>query len=338
MNPLTRRRAVRTAAALAAVTAVLLPLTACGTAGGKTAGGEETVVVRIPDPKNSGVLALGKKDGSLAEALAGAGARVEWTGSAGPFAPAAQALNAGQLDIATGSITSGVTALTQKPGFKLFGAVAPDGAGEGILVRKDSGISTVKDLAGRKVAVNRGGTGEYLLLKALARHGVPAGEVERVYLRPDQTASVYKTGQVDAWASWAAYSVAELGSGDSRFVADGAALGSDNYSFHAVRTGFAEKHPKVVKALYDYLRTGSAAQKAAPEKYVNVFTDRGPTAVTGTARELQLRILREGGTVGPITAEDIRRFESVADFYLDQKVLRQPVDIKPHVLDAEALG
>ncbi|GGZ38847.1 sulfonate ABC transporter substrate-binding protein [Streptomyces inusitatus] len=337
MNPLTRR-AVRTAAALAAATAVLLPLTACGTAGEKTAGGEDTVVVRIPDPKNSGVLALGKKDGSLGRALARAGARVEWTGSAGPFAPAAQALNAGQLDIATGSITSGVTALTQKPGFKLFGTVTPDGAGEGILVRKDSGISTVKDLAGRKVAVNRGGTGEYLLLKALARHGVPAGEVERVYLRPDQTASVYKTGQVDAWASWAAYSVAELGSGDSRFVADGAALGSDNYSFHAVRTGFAEKHPKVVKALYDYLRTGSAAQKAAPEKYVNVFTDRGPTAVTGTARELQLRILREGGTVEPITADAIRRFESVADFYLDQKVLKQPVDIKPHILDAEALG
>lgn len=335
MTPLTHR-AMRSAAALAA-TAVLLPLTACSTAAGDT-GSKDTVVVRIPDPKNSGVLALGKKDGSLGKALAKAGARVEWTGSAGPFAPAAQALNAGQLDIATGSITSGVTALTQKPGFKLFGAITPDGAGEGILVRKDSGIDTVKDLAGRKVAVNRGGTGEYLLLKALARHGVPAGDVERVYLRPDQTASVYKTGQVDAWASWAAYSVAELGSGDSRFVADGAAVGSDNYSFHAVRTGFAEKHPKVVKALYDYLRTGSAAQKATPEKYVNVFTDRGPTAVTGAARELQLRILREGGTVEPIAANDIERFESVARFYLDQKVLGAPVDIKPHILDVEDLG
>ncbi|MFJ7418945.1 NrtA/SsuA/CpmA family ABC transporter substrate-binding protein [Streptomyces uncialis] len=331
------RRAVRTAAALAA-TAALFAVTACGGAAEGSAGDRGTVVVRIPDPKNSGVLALGKKDGSLAKALAAAGARVEWTGSSGPFAPAAQALNAGQLDIATGSITSGVTALTQKPGFKLFSAIEPDGAGEGILVREDSGISTVKDLAGRKVAVNQGGTGEYLLLKALARHGVPAGDVERVYLRPDQTASVYKTGQVDAWASWAAYSVAELGSGDSRFVADGAAVGSDNYSFHAVRTGFAERHPKVVKALYDYLRTGSAAQRADPEKYVNVFTDRGPTAVTGAARELQLRILREGGTVEPITADDITRFESVARFYLDQKVLTKPVDIKPHILDIEALG
>ncbi|MFD7548961.1 ABC transporter substrate-binding protein [Streptomyces sp. NPDC059816] len=336
MNPL-NRRAVRTAAALA-TTAALFPLAACGTAEGDSAGDGDTVVVRIPDPKNSGVLALGKKNGSLGKALAKVGARVEWTGSSGPFAPAAQALNAGQLDVATGSITSGVTALTQKPGFKLFSATTPDGSGEGILVRKDSGIKTVKDLAGRKVAVNQGGTGEYLLLKALARHGVPAKDVERVYLRPDQTASVYKTGQVDAWASWAAYSVAELGSGDSRFVADGAAVGSDNYSFHAVRTGFAEQHPEVVKALYAYLRTGSAAQKADPEKYVNVFTDRGPTAVTGTAKELQLRILREGGTVEPIGAEDIERFESVARFYLDQKVLRKPVDIKPHVLDVEALG
>ncbi|MFD9719398.1 NrtA/SsuA/CpmA family ABC transporter substrate-binding protein [Streptomyces sp. NPDC059076] len=332
------RRTARTTAAALAATAVLLPLAACGTAEGNTTGDKKSVVIRIPDPKNSGVLALGKKDGSLDKALARVGARVEWTGSSGPFAPAAQALNADQLDIATGSITSGVTALTQKPGFKLFSAITPDGAGEGILVRKDSGINTVKDLAGRKVAVNEGGTGEYLLLKALARHGVPADKVERVYLRPDQTASVYKTGQVDAWASWAAYSVAELGSGDSRFVADGAAVGSDNYSFHAVRTGFAEQHPKVVKALYDYLRAGSVAQKAAPEKYVNVFTDRGPTAVTGAAKELQLRILREGGTVEQIGTEDIKRFESVARFYLEQKVLRKPVDVKPHILDVEALG
>ncbi|MFF0445320.1 NrtA/SsuA/CpmA family ABC transporter substrate-binding protein [Streptomyces sp. NPDC004609] len=336
MNLLTNR-AARTAVAAAA--AGLFSLTACASTESEAAeesGG--TVLVRIPDPRNSGILARGKKDGSLDKALAAVGAKVRWTGTTGPFAPAAQALNAGQLDIATGSITSGVTALTQKPGFKLFTATDPDRTGEGILVKKDSGITTVKDLKGRKVAVNKGGTGEYLLLKALAENGLAADDVKRVYLRPDQTASVYKTGQVDAWASWAAYSVAELGSGASRFVATGGDLGSDNYSFYAARTGFAEKHPKVLKALSTYLHTKSTDQRAAPEKYINVFTDRGPTAVTGEAKEIQAGILRGSGTVDPIGAEDIRRFESVARFYLERKVLARPVDITPHILDIEALG
>ncbi|MEU9319255.1 NrtA/SsuA/CpmA family ABC transporter substrate-binding protein [Streptomyces sp. NPDC048295] len=333
-------RPLRTAAAPALLTATaLIALTACGSSeaagGGSGAGG--TVEIRIPDPGNSGVLALGKKDGSLDKALAEAGAKVRWTGSAGPFAPAAQAMNADQLDIATGSITSGITSLAQRPGFKFFTAVAPDTAGEGILVKNGSGIASVKDLVGKKVAVNQGGTGEYLLLKALAEAGIPTGKVERVYLRPDQTAAVFNAGKVDAWAVWATYAVAEIGSGKAHFVADGAAIGSDNYSLNAVRTGFAEQHPEIVKALYRYLHDASAKEKQDPAAYLNVFTDVGPTAVTGRAKEVQTGFTRKGGTVDPIGAEDIERFEAVAGFYAEQKVTTEKVDVAAHLLDAEKL-
>ncbi|WP_327310295.1 MULTISPECIES: NrtA/SsuA/CpmA family ABC transporter substrate-binding protein [unclassified Streptomyces] len=332
-------RPLRTAAAPALLTATaLLALTACGSSeadSGSGAGG--TVEIRIPDPGNSGVLALGKKDGSLDKALAKAGAKVRWTGSAGPFAPAAQAMNANQLDIATGSITSGITSLAQRPGFKFFTAVDPDAAGEGILVKNGSGIGSVADLVGKKVAVNQGGTGEYLLLKALAKAGIPAEKVERVYLRPDQTAAVFNAGKVDAWAVWATYAVAEIGSGKAHFVADGAAIGSDNYSLNAVRTGFAEQHPGVVKALYRYLHDASAKEKQDPAAYLNVFTDAGPTAVTGKAKEVQTAFTREGGTVDAIGPQDIERFEDVAGFYAEQKVTPDKVDVATHLLDIEKL-
>ncbi|MEV6162789.1 ABC transporter substrate-binding protein [Streptomyces sp. NPDC052052] len=327
------------APALLTVTA-LLALTACGTseADSGASGADATVEIRIPDPGNSGVLARGKKDGSLDKALAKAGAKVRWTGSAGPFAPAAQAMNADQLDFAVGSVTSGITSLAQRPGFTFFSAVAPDTAGEGILVRNGSGIDSVADLVGRKVAVNQGGTGEYLLLKALAKAHIPADKVTRVYLRPDQTAAVFNAGKVDAWAVWATYAVAELGSGTAHFVADGAAIGSDNYSLNAIRTGFAEQHPKVVKALYQYLHDAGAEEKKNPAAYLNVFTDAGPTAVTGKAKEIQTDITRQGGTVEPIGPQDIKRFEDVAAFYAEQKVTTSQVDIAPHVLDIEKLS
>ncbi|MFF2010579.1 ABC transporter substrate-binding protein [Streptomyces sp. NPDC058195] len=335
--PRTPREAKAAATALLTATALLV-LAACGGSGtGGGPGARGTVEVRIPDPGNSGVLALGKKDGSLDTALAKVGARVRWTGSAGPFAPAAQAMNAGQLDIATGSITSGITSLAQRPGFKFFTAVDPDAAGEGILVKKDSGITSVKDLVGRRVAVNQGGTGEYLLLKALARAKIPADRVERVYLRPDRTAAVFNAGQVDAWAVWATYAVAEIGGGTARFVADGAAIGSDNYSLNAVRTGFAERHPEIVRALYRYLHDASAEEKSDPAAYLNVFTDAGPTAVTGKAKEVQTRFTRAGGTVDPIGPEDIERFQDVAAFYAEQKVTRDRIDVTPHLLDIEKL-
>ncbi|ROQ59807.1 sulfonate transport system substrate-binding protein [Streptomyces sp. 840.1] len=331
-------RSLRTAVRPALLTATaLLALTACGTSGadsaGRTSGSSATVSVRIPDPGNSGVLARGKKDGSLDRALSAVGAKVQWTGSAGPFAPAAQAMNADQLDIATGSITSGITSLAQRPGFKFFTAVAPDAAGEGILVRSGSKIGSVADLVGKKVAVNQGGTGEYLLLKALAKAGIPADKVTRVYLRPDQTAAVFNAGKVDAWAVWATYAVAEIGSGKAHFVADGAAIGSDNYSLNAVRTDFAAQHPKVVKALYQYLHEASAKEKRDPAAYLNVFTDVGPTAVTGKAKKVQTEFTAKGGTVEPIGADDTKRFQDVAAFYAEQKVTKDRVDVAAHLLD-----
>ncbi|MEV7283403.1 NrtA/SsuA/CpmA family ABC transporter substrate-binding protein [Streptomyces sp. NPDC093252] len=339
----------RLPAALTLLTA-LATLTACGTAdgdgstdaaaagSGSGSGSGPTVTVRIPDPGNSGVLAVGKKDGSLDKALAKVNAKVAWTGSAGPFAPAAQALNADQLDIATGSITSGITSLSQSPGFKFFTATTPDPVGEGILVKKDSGIDSVADLVGRKVAVNKGGTGEYLLLKALAKEGIPADEVERVYLPANQTAAVFNAGQVDAWAVWAAYSVAELGLGESRFLVDGRTIGSDNYSLTAVRTGFADEHPEIVTALYDYLHEGSVKEKQDPAAYLNVTTDAGPQALSGEARRIQIEFTAQGGTVEPITDADITRFEAVAGFYAEQKVTPERIDIADHLLDVTGLS
>ncbi|GLW68031.1 hypothetical protein Kpho02_03300 [Kitasatospora phosalacinea] len=335
----TVRRPLLAATALTAVAA--LALTACSSAKETAAsadgkGGAE-VVLRVPDPGNSGFLARGKKDGSLDKALAAVHAKVVWTGSAGPFAPAAQALNADQLDVAQGSITSAVAALAQKPGFKLFAQTEPDEAGEGILVKNDSPIKEIKDLVGRKVAVSQGGTSEYLLLKALEKNGIPADQVQRVYLRADQTSGVFNSGQVDAWATWGTFSIPAIANANSHFLANGKAVGSDNYAVWAVRSTFAEKHPEVVKAFYGYLHENGAKEKADPAAYLNVFTDAGPTAVTPAEKEIAVEFGKQRAVDSPITDADAARFAVVAKFYADQGVTKTLVDVKPYLIDVNSL-
>ncbi|MFF4339176.1 NrtA/SsuA/CpmA family ABC transporter substrate-binding protein [Kitasatospora sp. NPDC001540] len=336
----TVRRPLLAATALTALAA--LALTACSSAKDTAAsadgkGGAE-VVLRVPDPGNSGFLAKGKKDGSLDRALAAVHAKVVWTGSAGPFAPAAQALNADQLDVAQGSITSAVAALAQKPGFKLFAQTEPDEAGEGILVKNDSPIKEVKDLVGKKVAVSQGGTSEYLLLKALEKNGIPADQVQRVYLRADQTSGVFNSGQVDAWATWGTFSIPAIANANSHFLANGKAVGSDNYAVWAVRSAFAEKHPEVVKAFYGYLHENGAKEKADPAAYLNVFTDAGPTAVTPAEKEIAVEFGKQRAVDSPITDADTARFAVVAKFYADQGVTKTLVDVKPYLIDVNSLA
>ncbi|MFC6599591.1 NrtA/SsuA/CpmA family ABC transporter substrate-binding protein [Kitasatospora paranensis] len=333
----TRRLALATALTAAAA----LAPTACSSAGTTTASSDSRnseVTLRIPDPGNSGFLAKGKKDGSLERALAAVHAKVAWTGSAGPFAPAAQALDAQQLDVAQGSITSAVAALAQKPGFKLFAQTAPDQAGEGILVKNGSPIRTVRDLIGRKVACSQGGTSEYLLLKALKQAGISPEQVQRVYLRADQTAGVFNSGQVDAWATWGTFAVPAIANSGAHFLVDGKAVGSDNYAVWAVRTGFADQHPEVVKAFYGYLHENGQKEKADPAAYLNVFTDAGPTAVTPAEKDLAVSVARQRAVDSPITEADITRFGTVAAFFTEQKVTKSTVDVRPYLIDVNSLG
>ena len=341
---MSRHHSRRTALAALSV-AGLLGLAACAsstsgtgvTAAGSGASTPETVV-RIPDGGNSGVLALGKKDGSLARALAAVHAKVVWTGSAGAFAPAAQELDANELDVAQGSITSATAALAQSPGFKLFAAVDPDKLGEGILVKNNSPIHSVKDLIGKKVAVWHGGTAEYLLLKALQQNHIPADKVTRVYLEPNQAAPVFNSGKVDAWSTWSTYSIPQIANADSHLLVTGGQVGSDNYSVWAVRTAFADQHPAVVKALYQYLHDNGLKQQQNPAAYLNVDTTAGPLAVSPAQQAVELPIDKALGTTLPITAADLVRFHAVAQFFAQQKITNGFFDVKPYIIDVDSLA
>ncbi|MEV3985419.1 ABC transporter substrate-binding protein [Nonomuraea sp. NPDC049758] len=320
-----------------------LPLALLATACGgpdttTTAAGQEQVVVRISDPGNSGFLAVAKKDGSLDAALAKVNAKVRWAGDFSVFAPAAQAINAGSLDIATGSITSGVTALAVKPSFKIFATVPPDLAGEGIVVKKDSPIRSVADLAGRSVAVGHGGTSEYLLLKALQTFDVPVEKVKRVYLPPPQTAPVFGSGKVDAWSTFSTFLIPAVTDLDARVLADGEAIKSDNYVIYVAANKLLQEHPEVVKALFAFIKEGSAKEIADPAAYLNVFTQTGPQAVQGEQKELVAGIQKKGRPVQAVTAAEITKYQDVARFFLDQKVLTAPLDVSQHVVDVNTLG
>ncbi|GAB0103930.1 hypothetical protein JMUB6875_29040 [Nocardia sp. JMUB6875] len=325
---------------LAAAVALTAAMSACSNAGDGSKSGDagSTVTIRIPDPGNSGALALGKKDGSLDAALAAVGAKVEWTGTAGPFAPAAQSLDNNQLDVASGSITSAIAALAQKPGFKVFAAVAPDNVAEGILVKDSSGIKSVADLAGKKVVVWHGGSSEYLLLQALARNNVPAAAVTRVYLQPNQSAAVLHSGQVDAWATWSTYSISERANSGEHFLVNGADVGSKNYAIWAVRNEFLVQHPAVVKAFYDYLHAAGLEQQQQPESAINVFRTAGPDAVDGREKALTVEYLRAGSPVSAITDADKTAFAEVAKFFADQQVTDGVLDLAPHLVDVTALA
>lgn len=328
--------------------AAALTTTACGssddgaaTAASSSGGSGSSAVqggggtLRVALIGTTGPTAAAKNDGSLAKDLAKVGAKVEFTGQFPAFAPAAEAINAGALDAAQGSISSAVGALAQKPSFKIYAAQLDNATSEGILV-KDPGIKSVKDLVGKKVAVNPKGTGEYLLLKALEKNGVDPAKVKRVYLGAADGATAFSSGKVDAWAAWGDF-VATAKAKGARLLADGAQVGSENDTIWVVSNAFLKAHPATVKALYDNVIAHSRQEHDDPEGAV-AKENTGAIRLDDKAAAILADNYRAQTPVAKIDATFQKRFGDVSAFFAGQGVIPSKLDPAAFTVDATTLG
>jgi sulfonate transport system substrate-binding protein len=121
--------------------------------------GADAKTVRIGYLKGLTPLNISRLRGTLVTALAAGGYTLQWSGPFPAFAPAVEALTPGSIDITEGSATSASSAMVAGAPFKIFAYALPSADGEGVIVRPDSGITSVPQLVGKRVAVNRGGSG-----------------------------------------------------------------------------------------------------------------------------------------------------------------------------------
>jgi len=156
----TRRRLIQGAAAVVALPA----LGAWAQAPART--------LRIGNQK--GNLSLLKGRGTLEQRLAPLGVSVKWTEfTAGPVQ--LEALNVGSIDF--GDVGEAPPIFAQAAGAPLayVAATLPRPQSEAVIVPKGSAIQSVKDLRGRKVALNKGSNVHYFLVKLLEKHGLAYG-------------------------------------------------------------------------------------------------------------------------------------------------------------------
>jgi sulfonate transport system substrate-binding protein len=288
----------------------------------------EATVVRIGWLRGPNDITLGKVRGTIEQALARHNARVEWAGPFPAAAPALEALNAGSIDITAGSSTACITALSVGVPMLIFAYQKMAASSEAILVKQASPIRTVKDLAGHTVAVNRGGTGEYLLMRALERNGVDAAAVKRVYLSPSDSGPTFLQDHVDAWATWDPFVSIALKSYDARILADGATIGSENAVTLMASKSFAAQHRELLQVVFDTAVADNAwALVHKPEagavwvQAMTVPAELGPAIGDNNA------VPTRG-----VTDADIEQIAHIADWYVASGIVPRRPDIAAGVI------
>ncbi|KGD81343.1 aliphatic sulfonates family ABC transporter substrate-binding protein [Pantoea sp. PNA 14-12] len=117
-----------------------------------------------------------------------------------------------------------------------------------LMVARHSAITTIADLKGKRIAVNKGSNVHFLLLQILDEAGLTLDDVRIVYAPPKYPLTASDLNAVDAWMMWDPL-LSEAERGDQlRVIADGVGRVS-NHQFYLADRQFATHSPDLLRLL-----------------------------------------------------------------------------------------
>ncbi|MFK9094617.1 MetQ/NlpA family ABC transporter substrate-binding protein [Bacillus salipaludis] len=158
------------------------------------------------------------------------------------------AMAAGEIDaglIGSSSVASGVA---QNLPYQVIWLHDVIGDNEALVAKKDSGIKSLEDIVGKKIAVSFGSTTHYSLLSALKLKGIDENKVTILDMKPADMLAAWKQGQIDGGYVWYP-TLGEMVS-DGNIILTSRDLAKDGILTADVGIAskdFIKKHPDVLK-------------------------------------------------------------------------------------------
>jgi sulfonate transport system substrate-binding protein len=323
---------------LLAAVAVVFALAACGGSEGSDGSGSEataatettTAASTAPaDVDLSGVtLRVGvQKDGirSFLERsgeLDDAPYDIEWsTFTAGP--PLVEAAAADKIDVAWVGGAPPIFGAAANADFKVVQAFHEDDETENsILVPKGSDIKTVKDLAGKKVAVGKGTSAHGMFVNALERNGLSTDDLEVAFLLPPDGLAAFSSGAVDAWVVWDPFVTQAVQEEGAVEIASGAP-DEHGVQFEIASSASLEDETKRA-AIADWVyRLGKGFDWAVanPDEWGDAWAEESGLPASVTRQVARNKALKSG----PVSDEIIGIQQDLADVFFEAGEL--PVEV-----------
>ncbi|MFD4872849.1 ABC transporter substrate-binding protein [Streptomyces sp. NPDC058420] len=311
---------IRSIAAASLSLTALLALSACGadSSADTSAGGQVTLTIGDQAKTLQTIIAA-------SDALKGAKYKVKWAEFEGA-APLYQAVQADAADTGYSADLPALQALSGGVKIKNVAALKNDGTHVGIVVRKDSGIDSVKDLKGQKVVVSsaKGSISEYLLANALKQNGLSYKDVKVQYLLPTDAQAAFASGKIKIWATFGVYQAVGLEQGGKLLVDGGDGRVSGIGFINASEKALANSAKKT--ALSDFLQRLSTALKwtsTHQSAYAKAIEERNGADAT-VAKTLASAAYSQ---VLPVSSDVDRTAQQVADLMNSIGVLDPNVDV-----------
>ena len=277
-------------------------------------------LLRIGFQKSAVNLVILKQQGALEKRFADT--KVQWVEfPAGP--QLLEALSVGNLEFGLTGDSPPVFAQAAGKALRYVGAEPPKPLSSAVLVPEGSALKTLADLKAKRVALQKGSSAHYLLVRAIERGGLRWSDITPIYLAPADARAAFEKGAVDAWAIWDPFYAATELAIKPRVLTNGKGLSSNN-SFYLASVPFTEQHPQAVQALLDELTRADAFVQGNRKEAAQLIADFSGLSLATVHLFLSRR---PPSPVGPLTPAITADQQRVADAFLTLELIPRRVEV-----------
>ena len=179
-----------------------------------------------------------------------------------------RAMASGDVQIGEAGSSPIAAAASQGQDIKLFWILEDIADAEMLIVRNGSGINSMKDLTGKRVATPFVSTSHYQLMVALKLEGVDAKSVNVMNMRPPEIAAAWERGDIDAAFIWDP--VLSRIKGNGKAIASSGSIGKKGYPTFdglVVNAEWAAKNEAFMVALVKAVAKADADYRANVAKW-----------------------------------------------------------------------
>ena len=316
----TRRQLLRLLAVTAATWGLAGPITASSAWAQTAPAGKAPALLRIGYQKSAVNLVILKQQAVLEKRFPQT--KVSWYEfPAGP--QLLEALAVGTLDFGLTGDSPPVFAQAAGKDLVYAGAEPSKPESSAILVPKDSPIRTLAELKGRKIALQKGSSSHYLLVRALEKAGLQWADIQPIYLAPADARAAFERKSIDAWVIWDPFYAAIELAIQPRVLTTGQGL-SGNNSFYLASRPFATQHPEVIGVLFEELSRADRFVQAHRAEAIKLISDFSGLDAGVVSLFLQRRPPSPVGLLKPAMVLEQQR---VADAFARLALIPKPVKV-----------
>lgn len=234
------------------------------------------------------------------------------------------ALASNSIDIGEAGTSPAALAISNNLDIKVIFVGDVIGAAETLVAKNDSGISSVKDLAGKKVATPFASTAHYSLLNALKLEGMTETECQLLDLQPDDIFAAWQRGDIDAAYVW--YPVLGRLMETGKSITNSEELASKGIvtaDLVVARTPFIEEHPDVVKKFIELQLKANDMILDEPQKAAKEIASVLEISEQDAAEQItEFKYLKANDQIEILEKLMAQTLKNTADFLVEQKSIK----------------